>query len=678
MSVAKPSGSSQSYRPDIDGMRAIAILSVVLCHAGAPWITGGFTGVDIFFVISGYLIGGHIFSEVRESKFSFLRFYQRRAKRILPALYVVLAFVLLAAMVLLSPSETVKAMQSAIAAILSAANIAFWKTTVYFAPASGMHPLIMTWSLGVEEQFYLVIPLLMVILARIRRKWILPAILTVCALSFMLACYELGSAPKNVFYLLPERAWELGVGVGLAVAEFPARRFRLSPPLTQLTSLVGLGLVLAPMFLIDSNTPFPGATALPSVLGTAMIIAVPTSWINRRLLSLSPLVFVGKVSYSFYLWHWPLLTFLRISAGDMPPKLDAYLSITTAFAAAVLSYYFIEQPCRRSTSAPIPLLIRYAFVSVLFLGVCSAVLLAKGLPQRFPLLGRMEQASTLQTINDPCLVIDAELPTSPGCYNKSDPGPAVAIWGDSHSAALAQGMRSVANSQGYGFVELGRTSCVALTGAANFRPSIPLDARQCIQFNRRTLDLLESDPRVKIVVLTGAWENSFKQGDVDRWLITDIANEKHMLPPEEVSAVFQRSLTATIQGLQQSGKQVIVLEDVPTFDLDPLYRIRAAQIPARHALAKWMGVQSASDPGYAPIGDLASIEITDAHLKMALEGLHGVQLIDLKHELCLNENNCAYRKGDMVLYSDPQHLATDGARYVLRNFHFSALSASGE
>jgi SGNH domain (fused to AT3 domains) len=167
-------------------------------------------------------------------------------------------------------------------------------------------------------------------------------------------------------------------------------------------------------------------------------------------------------------------------------------------------------------------------------------------------------------------------------------------------------------------------------------------------------------------------------GRRDRWLITDIAHERDKLTPEEASSVFKRSLAKTTQGLQQSGKQVIVIEDAPTFDLDPLYRIRAAVIPARHALAKWMGVQSASDPGYAPIGNLASVKIADAHMKTTVAAFHGVQLIDRKPQLCSSEDECSYWRGEMVLYSDPQHLSADGAQYVLRDFHFPALSASGE
>ncbi|MGA2350911.1 MAG: acyltransferase family protein [Terracidiphilus sp.] len=675
--MSKSGGSGRLYRPDIDGIRAVAILSVVFYHYGVPWFVGGFTGVDVFFVISGYLIGGHIYSEVRTGGFSFLRFYQRRAKRILPAYYAMMVFVLLASLFLLSPFEIVKVAESGIAATFSASNIAFWISSDYFNPASELHPLLMTWSLGVEEQFYIITPLLMVLLARIRRNWIPRAVWTVCIFSFLLACCELGSYPKNVFYLLPERAWELGIGVGLAVTELTGKRIELSATLTRMAGLGGMGLMLAPIFLLSSKMPFPGAMALPSVLGTALVIAVPSSWINRKLLSFSPLVFVGRISYSLYLWHWPLLTFLRITAGGMPPRTATYLSMGAAFAAATLSYYFIERPFRRSLRAPVPLLIRYGIVSALFILVCAVAWLSKGIPLRFPQLDGMERTTAYRLKADPCLSGSDALPVSPVCYDRSDPRPSVAIWGDSHAAALAQGMRAVADSQGYGLVEIGRTSCVALAGAANYRPSIPLDARQCIQFNHSVLNLLEADPRVKIVVLTGVWANSFQQIATDRWLINDVAHERETLPPEIVNEVFRHSLTATILGLEKSGKQVIVMEDVPSFALDPVLRIRTAQIPARHTLALWMGVKTASDPGYDTPRDPASVAIADAQLRIVVKGLNGVPLIDLKTELCRNDNECAYRIGERVFYSDGGHLDADGARYVLRDFSFPALVAPG-
>jgi len=212
--------AERSYRSDIDGIRAIAVSSVVLYHAGVPICSGGFSGVDIFFVISGYLIGGHIFSELRAGTFSFLRFYKRRAKRILPAFYAVLVFTILASLFFLSPYENHLFALSAVAATLSGSNIFFLRYLHdYFNAGTSYHPLLMTWSLGVEEQFYAVIPLLMVLLARIRRSLLLPAIFAVCILSFLFAWHQVAIHPSEAFYLLPERAWELGVGVALAVME---------------------------------------------------------------------------------------------------------------------------------------------------------------------------------------------------------------------------------------------------------------------------------------------------------------------------------------------------------------------------------------------------------------------------------------------------------------------------
>ncbi len=316
VALANLIATSRSYRPDIDGLRALAILSVVLYHAGIRWLPGGFTGVDIFFVISGYLIGGHIFSEVRAGNFSYLRFYQRRARRILPAFYVVLLFTIAAALLLLSPLEARQFGRSAFAATLSVSNILFWHGAKYFDTKSEFIPLLMTWSLGIEEQFYAIVPVLMVLLARLRRGFILPAVLAVCVVSLLLAQHQLASqseaAFQAAFYLLPARAWELGVGLALAIAEQRPNRKVLPRFVCQTIGPIGLLLMLGPVFLLNAHSPFPGAAALPSVLGTATLIAVPASFVNRHLLSLPPLTFVGRVSYSWYLWHWPLLAFAHI------------------------------------------------------------------------------------------------------------------------------------------------------------------------------------------------------------------------------------------------------------------------------------------------------------------------------------------------------------------------------
>jgi peptidoglycan/LPS O-acetylase OafA/YrhL len=665
---------NKTYRPDIDGLRAIAILSVVLYHAGVRSVSGGFTGVDIFFVISGYLIGGHIFAELWAGNFSFLRFYQRRAKRILPAFYAVLAFTIPAALLLLSPGEATDFGRSAFSAVLSYSNINCWHDAGYFNAQSGLSPLLMTWSLGVEEQFYAVIPLLMVLLVRVRRSWLLPSALGVCILSFLFAWIEINRHPSMTFYLLPSRAWELGAGVLLAVIELSRKRLSLPVPLIQMVSLAGAVLMIAPVFLLTSNSLFPGPAALPSVLGTALIIAVPASWINRRLLSLPPLVFVGKISYSLYLWHWPLLAYLRVASDNHLPPFAIYLAIAAAFAASVLSYYVVEQPFRRSTRAAGPLLIRYGAVSVFIAAVCAAIWLSNGVPQRFPHLAQIDSANHLLLKADPCLVVHDKLPQSTLCYNPLDPRPSVAVWGDSHSAALAPGLRSIANSEGYGFVQLGETGCLPLIGAANFQPGAPLAPAECMQFNRRALNLLQTDPRVKIVVLVGKWTDSFDQGTGAMWLVTDPAHEREAPSLDAASAIFRHSLLASIQALQDSGKQVIVVEPTPMFDFDPLMKIRTAQIPARYSLAKWMGSESASDTGFSPVSNTAAFASAESQLKMTLEGSHGVTMIDLEPELCGGGEECAYRNGERMLYSDFHHLTPDGAQYALRDFRFPSLA----
>ena len=408
--------TDRSYRPDIDGLRAIAILSVVLYHAGVPSVSGGFTGVDIFFVISGYLIGGHIFSEIRSGTFSFSRFYQRRAKRILPAFYAMLAFTIAASLLLLSPAENHFFALSAFSATLSVSNIFFLRYLEdYFRAATNFHPLLMTWSLGVEEQFYAIIPLLMVLLTRIRRGLLTPSILVVCILSFLLAWRQVGMSPSNAFYLLPGRAWELGIGVLLAVMQQRRKLQSFSAPLTHLLSLAGIVLMLAPIILLNTKMPFPGPAALPSVLGAAMVIAVPASWVNRGLLSLPPLVFIGRVSYSWYLWHWPILAYLRIATDDKLTPAAAAIAVIASLAIAILSYYFIEQPFRRLTRAPGPLLIRYAFASTLLLTICGSIWLTYNIPhflQRFSGLAEIEREMRLSN-NTVCLMGSKEQKLSP-------------------------------------------------------------------------------------------------------------------------------------------------------------------------------------------------------------------------------------------------------------------------
>ena len=654
---------SAAYRPDIDGLRAIAILSVVLYHGGVWFLPGGFTGVDIFFVISGYLIGGHIFSEVREGKFSFARFYQRRVKRILPAFYVVICFTMAAGLLLLSPLELVDTSKSALAAVLSASNIYFLRYSNYFQDSSALNPLLMTWSLAVEEQFYLVIPVLMLAAAKMRRSLVLPLILLACAISFLFAWRQVLVAPDRAFYLLPSRAWELGVGVALAVSETMLNRALLRARWAQAASLCGMAAMLAPMGLLKSTMPFPGPAATASVLGTALLIGCPSSSINRRVLSMPWLAFIGRISYSWYLWHWPLLAFLRVATGGPLPAVASVVAIALSFMLAVASYYAIEQPFRKSTLAPAPLLLRYAGVGAALLVVLAFAWNEHGLPSRFPGLNQ-EQAQR----DSNCMVnYGRSTPDlSAQCYEASDKLPAVALWGDSHSAALAPALRAEVQSRGEAFVEFSKSSCLPLVGVAKYVPQHPSVVGECVQFNQIVLKTIVGDSRIRTVILAGRWADPFLDGNVEPLLDASLAELQSRPALAAETGLFINGLAKNIETLQAAGKHVVLVNDVPNFDFDPLIAMRTMHIPARRVLASWI-MRGNGTPGWAR----ASFAYAEARSDGALDTIHSrfpdVELINLKPMLCDDGGMCAYMHGGDLLYSDGQHLTPDGAFYALRD-----------
>ncbi|MGA3129439.1 MAG: acyltransferase family protein [Terracidiphilus sp.] len=675
------SAHSPSYRPDIDGLRALAILSVVLYHGGLIRISGGFTGVDIFFVISGYLIGGQICAQIRAGTFSFTGFYRRRAKRILPAFFAVLVFVLTAGLVLLSPNDLTRLARSACAAAVSVSNILFWHSASYFDTRSDLNPLLMTWSLGVEEQFYAVIPLLLVLVFRIRRNRIVSAVLIVSALSFLFSWIALAGHPALVFYMLPARAWELGIGVALAAAEQNRQRELVPSYSQQWLGFGGLLLLLAPFTILNSTTPFPGPAALPSVFGTALLLAVPSSWINRRALSFGPLVFIGRISYSWYLWHWPLLSFLHIVYGGTPPGLAASAAIALSFVLAIASYHIIEQPFRRSRLAAAPLLIRYAIATAIVAAISAALWLARGVPQRFPALAQIEsEAAHLQS--DPCLAdIGEDTPNlSTACVQKAAPlqvAQVLALWGDSHAAALAPALRSLAGTQDYALAEFTKASCPPVLGISHFIPRHPSLAAECLAYNQRVFDRIMHDSCIRVVILSASWPGYLHRNWQDGWLVTDALRTSEMPDDITVRAALTRSLSATVRALASAGKQVIVFDDIPAFDFEPTWRLDSTAIPARRVLAALLHVNNAADTGaaYPQDADSADAAAASALLQQALAAQPSVTLVNLRAALCTSHAQCLYRSADQLLYSDNNHLSPAGARYVLRDFRLPLAAA---
>ncbi len=338
-----------TYRSDIDGMRCLAVSSVFLFHLNEKLFPGGFTGVDIFFVISGFLITRIIVSEVKNSSFSMTRFYARRVRRIFPALFTILFFTAILAIIGLEPDAYQRFVHEVRYAALQVSNFFFAQERGYFDPASGYSLLLHTWSLGVEEQFYLIWPLLILTTFRFWQHRFLQVLVIITLLSFIYSDYLCKHSSQAAFYLLPSRAWELGTGGIVAVASLPRIQ---SLKFLNLLASIGLIFVLAPMFMLNSSGLFPGRYAIISVLGIALLLY--TGGDNRKtvvfkLLSWKPFIAIGTISYSLYLWHWPLIVFHKITTGNSITLLSGIMIIFLATGCSSLSYFFIERPCRYGT-----------------------------------------------------------------------------------------------------------------------------------------------------------------------------------------------------------------------------------------------------------------------------------------------------------------------------------------
>jgi len=334
------------YRREIDGLRAVAVMPVILFHAGFSVFSGGYVGVDVFFVISGYLITSILIAELEQGRFSIIRFYERRVRRILPALFFVLLACLPFAYMWLLPPQLKDFAQSLVSVVFFGSNVLFWIESGYFESAAELKPLLHTWSLAVEEQYYLIFPMFLLIAWRYGRNRVFWSVVVISAMSLLLAEWGWRNDPDANFYLAPTRAWELLAGsicafltVGRAVKS------------NGILSVIGLAAIVFSVFSFDENTPFPSIYALFPVVGTALIILFATqgTWV-ARLLSMRVLVGIGLISYSAYLWHQPVFAFARLRSSSEP---DHYLMGALAIAALVLAWgtwRWVEQPFRRPTS----------------------------------------------------------------------------------------------------------------------------------------------------------------------------------------------------------------------------------------------------------------------------------------------------------------------------------------
>ena len=338
------------YRAEIDGLRALAVLPVILFHAGFEWFSGGFVGVDVFFVISGYLITSILIEDIENNRFSIVHFYERRARRILPALFFVLAACLPFAWLWLTPTDLKDFGASLVAVSFFSSNILFWLESGYFSTAAELKPLLHTWSLAVEEQYYILFPIFLMLTWRLGVKWILILLSIAFFISLGVAQWGAYNRPNAAFFLLPTRGWELLVGVFVAFY-LKYNTHLKTHSLNQTLSLIGFGMIAYSIVAFDQTTPFPSLYALIPTFGTGLLIlcAVPKTFIHK-LLSLKFFVGIGLISYSAYLWHQPLLAFARHRLlGDVSGSILIVICIASLLMAW-FSWRFVESPLRSKTT----------------------------------------------------------------------------------------------------------------------------------------------------------------------------------------------------------------------------------------------------------------------------------------------------------------------------------------
>jgi peptidoglycan/LPS O-acetylase OafA/YrhL len=436
------------YRADIDGLRAIAVIPVLLYHVGVPGFSGGFVGVDIFFVISGYLICGMIAADLRDGSFSLVNFYKRRILRILPALFVMFLATSVLAAIYCLPVELVDYVRSLASAVASVSNVHFAQVAGYFDPPAETRPLLHTWSLSVEEQFYFAVPLVMLLVYRFMPKRVGLLFAVVATISFAGALAMSARNPTFAFYLTPFRAWELALGAMLSVEFLPVPETAFWRNASGASGLLLLAGVIA---FGSSATPLLAMTGLAAA-GATLVIAssVRTVSVAGRLLSLPPLVFVGLISYSLYLWHWPLIVFQRTDAIFLTEFSASakLILITLAFGLAYLSWKLVETPFRnlaKRTSKP-AIFGATAAAMASTVGLCGMVILFSGAPFRFP--PRVVEIGSFLAYDSSAAVrtgrcflstnrqrLDAET-----CLKLDPSRPNYLLLGDSHAAHLWSGL----------------------------------------------------------------------------------------------------------------------------------------------------------------------------------------------------------------------------------------------
>lgn len=674
------------YRPDIDGLRALAVLPVVLFHAGVPFFSGGFVGVDIFFVISGYLITAILLKDIHQEQFSIIRFYERRLRRIFPALFLVLLLTTLAASLWMIPKDFKDFGIGLTGAVFFFSNIVFWRQSGYFDLPAESKPLLHTWSLAVEEQFYIFFPLFLWALHRFIPMRVRLVLLFAATGSFIYSVWGVQHHPEAAFYLAPYRAWELLLGSLLACGAFPLLRSHL---LRQSFGLVGLALILSSVIFISKTTPFPGLAALPPCLGALLIIYSgqrqheldKKTW-AQQWLSTKPLVGVGLISYSLYLWHWPMLVMGQHLALEKLTLVQNMGLIALAVLGAYASWRWIEAPFRSSVpyaqqnspSAKKALSQRakrvipikpFATISVLLMialgGFGLFGFLSKGWKTRFPqsihsILAVGERANRPgKCLSHPAHFIKPKQACTRGAENKPV---TIALWGDSHADSWLEPLGNEAKHTQKKLVFYGYSGCPPVSG---IRRQGKGAQHACPQYNQAVINELKQRPNIKTVVLL-ARHSAYLYGrntdfgtaevnDTNPIVITDLSHSS--LSRSEREGLYAKQLNNTVETLRNINKNVVLVYPIPETG------IRIPEWGARTLVTGHQPDKLSRPRNYYDQRQRFMIQTLD-EIRPADNGVMRIK----PHELLCGETTCRVFNGKTPLYQDDDHLSPEGVMYL--------------
>jgi peptidoglycan/LPS O-acetylase OafA/YrhL len=609
------SSPSSQYRPDVDGLRAIAVMLVLNYHAFPEAMPGGFIGVDIFFVISGFLITGLIARDLDLERFSLLGFYARRVRRIFPALIIVLCATLVLGWLWMLPAAYAQLGSDVFASAAFFANIALLLQSGYFDVESAKKPLLHLWSLGIEEQFYLFWPLLLMLAARLRLSMVAMASILGVG-SFLLNVALIGSDPVATFYLPFTRAFELLAGALLARGW---NRVSQTGAASNLRALIGVALIAVAAGALDSHRAFPGWWAVLPVAGTTLMLSAPAAWICRTLLASRPLVWIGLISYPLYLWHWPLLVFFAIVKFGPLTLPERELILLASALLAWSTYWFVERPFRFGASSPrklVGLCAGMVLIAVAGVAVVSGNGFDFRLPAEIRAMAHVPTQNSRWRFHQCLLDLSHEMSFADDCIDRKR-RPLVLVWGDSTAGALMPGLLKAQQTRDFGIAQLTSSSCIPALNADI--PSTP----NCRAINDKVLAMAR-EIRPDIVVLHGTWEK------------------------------YLDHVAETVVALkQQTSARVVVLGGVPAWRRGlPSEVIRYFML--HHRLIPARSLDSAPSATY------------DAVMRAKLVPL-GAEFISASDALC-NEDGCLTRVGDTaadISASDQVHLTEKGSEFLI-------------